>query len=403
MALRKLYRSYDIAVLDENSEYLGVSRTLLMENAGARVAHVVSEVEGGVEGKKVLVVAGPGNNGGDAFVAARHLAGMGARVAVILLSTPERIRTREARDNWSILERMCMTVERHVAADGRELMELKQLFGSADVIVDGIFGTGIRGEVREPFKTAISLINSSQARVYSVDVPSGVDPDTGSYSLAVRPHITITLHGPKPFTSVPGVQSGQLYVEEIGAPPESELIAGPGDLSYVRSRLGVVGAATVRGSGMPAEGARDALTALGIKSRIEEFTGGLVVELDGLTVTDTPTPTQASVSIFVLPHPSPRPGEALATAQRVGRPVYLLGGHDGMSDGSFEKSNWIEPEIVSPYHRGVVSGLVAYFAVQCGEALYCMGAACYAARAALRGGGASSREAYLERLKVIIG
>ena len=403
MALRKLYRSYDIAVLDENSEYLGVSRTLLMENAGAKVARVVSEVEGSVEGKKVLVVAGPGNNGGDAFVAARHLAGMGARVAVILLSTPERIRTRETRHNWSILERMCMTVERHVAADEREVMELKQLFGSVEVIVDGIFGTGIRGEVREPFKTAIGLINSSQARIYSIDVPSGVDPDTGSYSLAVRPHITVTLHGPKPFTSVPGVHSGRLFVEDIGAPPESELIAGPGDLSYAKSRAGVVGAATIRGSGMPAEGARDALTVLGVKSRIEESNGGLVIELDGLIVTDTPTLTLAGESIFVLPHPSPRPGEALATAQRVGRPVYLLGGQDGLSDGSFEKSNWIEPEIVSPYHRGVVSGLVAYFAAQCGEALYCMGAACYAARAALRDGGALGREAYLERLKTIVG
>ncbi len=403
MALRKLYRSYDIAVLDENSEYLGVSRTLLMENAGAKVARVVSEVEGSVKGKKVLVVAGPGNNGGDAFVAARHLAGMGARVAVILLSTPERIRTRETRHNWSILERMCMTVERHVAADEREVMELKQLFGSVEVIVDGIFGTGIRGEVREPFKTAIGLINSSQARIYSIDVPSGVDPDTGSYSLAVRPHITVTLHGPKPFTSVPGVHSGRLFVEDIGAPPESELIAGPGDLSYAKSRAGVVGAATIRGSGMPAEGARDALTVLGVKSRIEESNGGLVIELDGLIVTDTPTLTLAGESIFVLPHPSPRPGEALATAQRVGRPVYLLGGQDGLSDGSFEKSNWIEPEIVSPYHRGVVSGLVAYFAAQCGEALYCMGAACYAARAALRDGGALGREAYLERLKTIVG
>jgi NAD(P)H-hydrate epimerase len=101
------YTSTDIMVLDENSEYLGVSRDKLMENAGASVARVAKKY---VSNGSVAIIAGLGNNGGDGFVAARHLSRY-TQVKVILLGSPERIRTDEARANYYVLRHLKDTVE----------------------------------------------------------------------------------------------------------------------------------------------------------------------------------------------------------------------------------------------------------------------------------------------------
>jgi NAD(P)H-hydrate epimerase len=399
MGRERLYRSHDINVLDENSAYLGVPRSLLMENSGAAVARVVEKEEGDVSGVRILVVAGPGNNGGDALVAARHLASRGAKVSVILLSEPERIRTSEAQANWAAIERMVRSVERFVARDQRELEELAPLFGYSEVIIDGIFGTGIRGEIREPFRTAINMINDSSSRVYSVDVPSGVDPDTGAYSLAVKPHVTIALHGAKPFMAAPYVEVGKVYVESIGAQPESELIAGPGDLLYARSHVGKIRSATVRGYGEAVEIALGALREVGIDCEEGRLESGLVVEMGGVRVSDRHELLARPGDVLVIPSEAPRPGEALSLSRKLGHPVYIVGGQDMLSDGSLEKSNWVEPPVEDLYTRGVLTALIAYFASQTPMKIYGLAAACYAVRAALRGVGSEDWGSYIERLR----
>jgi len=397
----KRYRSHEIAIIDENSSYLGVERRLLMENAGASVARVVMNEIPDISSSTVLVVAGPGNNGGDAFVAARHLSGRAAKVHVVLLAHPTQIRTEEAAANWRALEKMKVGVETHTALDPASLAALQSLFQEADIIIDGIFGTGIRGEIREPFRSAIEFINSSNARIFSIDVPSGVDPNNGEYSLAVKPHVTVTLHGPKPFMYVLGGEAGRVYVEGIGAPPEAEVIAGPGDLAYVKSLTRRVRGAVVRGVGELAEGAADALSIFGVEPETEGAGGEFVVRVEDVSAGGV---AEASAGRRILVRPVERPSieEAVKLSRSAGIPVYLVGCDDAISDGVCAKSNWLEPPTDSGYVAGVMTALSATFASWEAEPIYALGAACYSARHALKNGGSSNRAAYLERLRMLI-
>lgn len=393
----RAYRSHEIAIVDENSSYLGVERRLLMENAGAAVARAVRRVVTDLARAKVLVVAGPGNNGGDAFVVARHLSGHVARMSVILLTGPEQIRTEEARSNWEALRRMKRKVEIHVAPSPEALSTLLNLFHESDIIVDGIFGTGIKGEVREPYKTAINLINSSKTQIFSIDVPSGVDPDTGEYSLAVRPHVTITLHGRKPFMDVLADKAGQVYVEEIGAPPEAELIAGPGDLKHSLSRLLRPTAAAVWGEGESVDGVVDCLRLFGVEPVVKSKKGGFALRVDNFLVSDGGEEL-AGAQLLVRPFGSPKVSDAISLSRRLQIPVYLVGGEDAISDGVYAKSNWLEPPVDSEYVFGVVAALSAVYLRSGVEPIYGLGAACFSARNPLRDGGASDKTTYLSRL-----
>jgi len=242
--------SEEMAAADENSEYLGTSRILLMENAGRAVADHLKEHFKDLRGKFVTVFCGTGNNGGDGMVAARHLAGYGCKVLVILLGSPDKIRTYEASKNFAAISSMKATIEMVIAKDVTTLESLADRIRNSDAIVDGIFGTGIKGEIREPWLTAIKQINELGKYVVAIDVPSGLDPDTGAISgIAVKANTTITFHRVKPglLTEHGRMLAGSLIVSPIGMPPEAELVAGPGDLrtaaAYVGrdgGRLGVV-------------------------------------------------------------------------------------------------------------------------------------------------------------------
>jgi NAD(P)H-hydrate epimerase len=232
--------SEEAAILDENSEYLGISTLCLMENAGREVANLVSEKHNNnVEGKRIVVFAGTGNNGGDGFVAARHLAYMRAIVDVVLLGSPKNIRTEEATRNYKALENMVLTVKRHVIADSSELRLLTGLANEADIIVDAILGTGITGKLREPVLSAIALINSTKALKVAVDIPSGVNPDTGEVGdIAVRADVTVTFHRIKRGLPACWEYTGELVVKGIGIPAEAEIIVGPGDVRHaVKPRM----------------------------------------------------------------------------------------------------------------------------------------------------------------------
>jgi hydroxyethylthiazole kinase-like uncharacterized protein yjeF len=136
--------SEEMAVADANSEFMGVSRLVLMENAGRVVASHVERVLGGLAGRRVLVLAGPGNNGGDGMAAARHIAVKGGRVTVLLLASPDRIRTVEARANYMSVRNMRLTVAVEVAETSEELLKHGSLFDEAELIVDAILGTGAK-------------------------------------------------------------------------------------------------------------------------------------------------------------------------------------------------------------------------------------------------------------------
>jgi hydroxyethylthiazole kinase-like uncharacterized protein yjeF len=223
--------SREMMTIDENSEWLGVPRILLMENAGAAVARAVLSWIGTLRGVEVVVFCGPGNNGGDGMAAARHMASMGAKTTVILLSPIEKVRTSEAKLNLEAIRAMRESIKLFVVEDVSMLQEIKPLIEKAEAVVDAIFGTGIKGSIKEPYRTAIQTINSSKAFKLSVDIPSGINPDTGEVEdIAVRADVTVTFHRVKKGITASTEYCGEIIVAPIGIPPEAELVMGPGDL-----------------------------------------------------------------------------------------------------------------------------------------------------------------------------
>ncbi len=205
-----------MAAVDRNAVALGVAESKLMESAGAAVASAVRDMAD--SGASVRIVAGRGNNGGDAFVAARYLDEY--EVFITLLGRPSAIGTEVAMDNWQALQGAELPTE--TVADSTDIS-----LGSPDIVVDGLFGTGVTGDPREPVRSAIQAINESGARVVSVDVPSGMDVDTGDVAdIAVEADRVVTFHDMKP-----GLADRQaVTVADIGIPPAAERFVGPGDL-----------------------------------------------------------------------------------------------------------------------------------------------------------------------------
>ena len=203
--------------IEENGHQMGFLRKFMMENAGAAAVKRLVEKFDDIKSKNVLVFAGLGNNGGDGLVIARHLSGYGSNVTVFLLGKPDNIRSEECSWNWNLLEKM-KSVK---LLTGGNLDDLNNL--EFDIIIDGILGTGISGEIKEPQSSAITFINKSNAFKLTVDVPSGVDPDTGNKN---SPHvvadITVTFHRMK--VGMPEAKDvcGEIFVEKIGIPPEAE-------------------------------------------------------------------------------------------------------------------------------------------------------------------------------------
>jgi len=220
----------EMAVIDENSEWLGISRSILMENAGAWVARIAYQWLGGLSGKRVVIFSGTGNNGGDGFVAARHAANLGAKVITVLIGDPKNIRTDESRRNFEIIRSMRESIRLYIVKDVDDIRLIREDAEKADVVIDAIFGTGIRGKIREPWRTVIQLINSLKALKISVDIPSGVNPNTGEIEdVAVEANVTVTFHRPKLGMPAAVDYCGEVIVAPIGIPPEAEIIMGPGD------------------------------------------------------------------------------------------------------------------------------------------------------------------------------
>lgn len=201
--------------IEENGHRMGFLRKFMMENAGASAVRRLQEKFENLSSKNILVFAGLGNNGGDAFVMARHLAGHGSKVTVVLLGLPEKIKTEESSWNWQILKKM-----NSIKLITSEKVSFKP---TADIIIDGILGTGISGTIREPYASAIKVINDTSAFKLAVDVPSGLDPDTGNTSnIYVKADVTVTFHKMKIGMPKRKDVCGQIFVEKIGIPPEAE-------------------------------------------------------------------------------------------------------------------------------------------------------------------------------------
>jgi len=216
--------SREMKAVEMNAEYLGVSRLQLMENAGRAVADAV--MDRFKKKSKVAIACGPGGNGGDGFVAARHLAGAGYPVKVLLLGRHENIRSEEAEHNWKTISQMKNSLDILEIHDSAEIPPLK-----ANIIVDALIGTGIEGALSSPYREMVSAINNASGFKIAVDIPTGVESDTGeAHGEAVRADLTLTFHKPKIGLAEAAANTGQLITCPIGVPPEAERHAGPGDV-----------------------------------------------------------------------------------------------------------------------------------------------------------------------------
>ena len=216
VATRDEIRAFDRYAI----EVLGLPGIVLMENAGRQIAEAARAMLAGRAKPRVVILAGPGNNGGDGFVVARHLAIAGIRPEVALLAPREKI-VGDADTNLRVLEPLGFQVRVLAGKVEAMLGELRPLLAEADLLVDGLLGTGTRGEIREPYASAIGAVNDARRPVLAIDIPSGLDPDTGKpLGPTVRATKTVTMAAVKVGFRKPGAEqyTGEVMLADIGVP-----------------------------------------------------------------------------------------------------------------------------------------------------------------------------------------
>ncbi len=220
--------SREMRALETNAGYFGISLLQLMENAGRNIAQeVISRFP---KGKKIAIFCGLGGNGGDGFVAARHLLIAGYAVTIILIGKARDISHEATLQNWSILQHLQEKISLKEINDSSEIPKV-----SVDVIIDALLGTGTKGQLKSPVCQVVEYINSLKAFKLSVDVPTGIDSDTGEVlGTAVRADLTVTFHKSKIGLDKAKKYVGDLIVKDIGLPTELEKFAGPGDVNLVK-------------------------------------------------------------------------------------------------------------------------------------------------------------------------
>jgi NAD(P)H-hydrate epimerase len=198
-------------------EEYGLAGVVLMENAGRGVVDVLEQLD--IKGP-VVVACGKGNNAGDGFVIARHLEIRGHQVQVALWAQPGELHG-DAAANFAILQKTCVPI--HVFGNCHNADRLAALLADADWVVDALLGTGAQGEPRAPLDAVIDQLNDCPARRLAVDLPSGLDCDTGQAAAhTIRATHTCTFLAVKPGFLQPGVRdfTGAVHVLDIGAPPK---------------------------------------------------------------------------------------------------------------------------------------------------------------------------------------
>lgn len=229
---------------DYNCEDLGLSRLCLMENAGKGISDEIAKLSTFTFSKpvKIIIFSGSGGNGGDGFVTGRHLLNRGFEVEILVLSND--IKSKDSETNLKILKNMSPSFSRLTIKYMETSEDLEELeFFTSDglnefIVVDAILGTGIKGKLKTKIRRTIEIMNKSKGLKVSIDVPSGVDPETGEIvDIAVKPDYTLSLHRTKAGVKIAGEELvGGIIGCDIGIPIEAQIFVGSGDLLRVRSR-----------------------------------------------------------------------------------------------------------------------------------------------------------------------
>ncbi len=209
---REEVRNLDRRAIEE----FGMPGVVLMENAGRGAAEVLKAL--GIHGR-VVVCCGGGNNGGDGFVMARHLDNWNVSVHVLLFTQPENL-TGDAATNFRVIEKSGLPITTY-AGGAVDEAKLSENLASAEWIVDALFGTGLVGPVRRPMVPVLRGINASRAQIFAVDIPSGLDCDTGEATEpTIRAKHTATFAALKKAYANAGSRewTGQVHLVDIGIP-----------------------------------------------------------------------------------------------------------------------------------------------------------------------------------------
>ncbi|MDP9249948.1 MAG: NAD(P)H-hydrate epimerase [Chloroflexota bacterium] len=250
--------------IDEAAQRLGLSQDALMESAGAAVVELAlaeltslaDEVHGPgrplADAPLSVVMCGPGNNGGDGFVAARRLTAAGRRTTAVLVGDPARISGSAAAHNWTVLQAMASggSLELYVAPTPELLLQLRARLSPASLIIDALLGSGASGPLREPVSSAVDLLNAIRThasaagrpcRILSVDTPTRIDLTDGTQSdPVVVADLTVTFHRAKAgFALDPEARrlAGRYFVAPIGIPLEAEDGIVPPDGEFPPARI----------------------------------------------------------------------------------------------------------------------------------------------------------------------
>jgi len=203
-------------------EEIGIPGIVLMENAALKVVEeILKMLDGKVSGTKIVILAGKGNNGGDALAVARHLYNKGAKTSVYILSEKDKIRG-DAAINLGILDKI--GIQCKVTIEPAIVETLKSELIEADLVVDGIFGTGINGEVTGLTAEIINIVNQFSKRIISIDIPSGVSGESGKVmGTCIKASRTVTFGLPKIGLVIhPGCEyTGDLVIADIGFPSKA--------------------------------------------------------------------------------------------------------------------------------------------------------------------------------------
>ena len=200
---------------------LGIPGVVLMENAGRSCAELIKDKLKDITHPKVCIFCGTGNNGGDGYVIARHLLNSSFEVVVVICGNRHKVKG-DAKINLDILESLGQPIEQLNLGDGDVPARVKTFAGDADMVVDGLFGTGLGGQLSDEYKQLIETINACNCPILAVDIPSGLDCDNGQpLGAAIRASYTVTFVAVKKgFASRSAAQyTGDIFVASIGVEP----------------------------------------------------------------------------------------------------------------------------------------------------------------------------------------
>ena len=200
---------------------LGIPGVVLMENAGRSCAELIEKNISNIANPGVCVFCGTGNNGGDGYVIARHLLNSGVNVTVVISGDRTKIKG-DAKINLDILEKMDQSIVQVNPADIDIADKVQALSAGADMVVDSLFGTGLKGQLNDGYVRLIESINARGCPILAVDIPSGLDCDTGRpLGSSIEADYTVTFVAVKKgFTAAQAEKyTGEIFIASIGVVP----------------------------------------------------------------------------------------------------------------------------------------------------------------------------------------